>query len=1343
MATLGTFAAFSSRAFTGSGQFSLASVKFPTGGNYIIDDDGFGNRVHIFTSSGTFAIPSDAITSGSVSAQIFVVGGGGDAGGLPYYNTNGTINPDNAGGGGGGGSIVYASDYTMTRGMSFSVTVGAAGGTSIFEGLHAALGGGNGGTSDNFSRGEPGGRGGGGSWQNGRPSGPRASAGSDRHPGYKYGTSGTAAPANYSQISTPALGPAYTSNVSCTIPITYADSMHGVGNHQYGSSTGAPDATVPGLASDSPYGRSFRSRGGGGASWSGGWGGQGVLTNFFTANQATYEWFGAGGHGKPGFEYTSIGTYPNGQVWRDFGHSDDGTAYSSGFVASSTPADRKFLSSYQNQYVEDYRVAGHAGVGSGGGFFYSTPKYDNGQDGKIRIAYDLNAYPGGAPAASANIFGGTITTSANGRYRYHTWTADAERVGTSANSQTYYISGYRPYYYGNPNSFGTRTEWPLKSNPYGSVANTTPFYYYGDIPFVEGFFKYLVVAGGGARGRGASGTDAESTSYDEMHYGGGGAGGIKFGTFNRESRTPTVRNIETLNDNLGNTQSDGSSTRMYTDYFDYRPGYVEVRANSMLNQKLDNHLYDYVDMSINRDPNRDSRERNGRIRLKGNNANGSGQQVYLLRNVSDGTLDNGVWGNSTDGSESTMPHKDRAWFVFYSHGTSPGDPSNFFGESAIYLTNYDGYFYDNYFKVVISGTNNFESSIPGTGSAGNYVRSHTKGNWTGPALGAAPYWNGTISGAQRTSYFQANVPTGYHPATGEAYYNMVIVEQKLPKWNGQSSRWSNFMSNVVDKYGYGTGPNSDGHPGGATSNYNPTDVPAKVKGLQNVDNNWERSVNGINGSTVGAGNGDRITIQYVLQYGNDSTKRKFELRDGTSEGISVPAGWKIISNQSTHRSDTNMHNGTTECMTGTQYDTRIRLFTWALRKLVVRRIFVHDVQVGKGGGAGRISPWRYRSGGPSCLHRMDSDNPGERFAGGGGAGGHRGYIGTTTEGAAVDGQSVGDYYQGQSQQLRNDRAGQGYPEYGSNDFADSPWGASGGGAWRQTDQGTQATTRDSQPSSSYGGVSQGVEAYGGGGTGGGSVNTRGDSTIIFYGAPRNNFTSEGRKNNNGLNYNGNVSHGYGGRGGFGGLNNSYPWTYDVKSITCGPTTYYYSLYMDVYPHNANFAAGGGGGAQADGGNAQIALRYGGNGGDGYTSSITGIPIVYGYGGGAFGRLRNGTPGNSLPPNPTDQTAPVGAPAGAPLAPAYLPFGSGGGWSAGKQEGGGADGGDTKYYPGSGPWPASYTVNIGEDHMDAMRFWYTPSPSMPAPQKGDVGRPYGGKQGVVIVSYSKGPFIYPA
>jgi len=133
MATISTFAAFSSR---GYGSFTSGRVV-PTGGNYIIDNNGSGKRVHVFTSPGTFTIPAGAaVTTKFTSLEVLLVGGGGSA------------QDDNGGAGGGGGAVVYDSAFRIPKGYAVSVTVGSAGGVSKISGLNAAPGGGQGGAYD-------------------------------------------------------------------------------------------------------------------------------------------------------------------------------------------------------------------------------------------------------------------------------------------------------------------------------------------------------------------------------------------------------------------------------------------------------------------------------------------------------------------------------------------------------------------------------------------------------------------------------------------------------------------------------------------------------------------------------------------------------------------------------------------------------------------------------------------------------------------------------------------------------------------------------------------------------------------------------------------------------------------------------------------------------------------------------------------------------------------------------------------------------------------------------------------------------------------------------------------
>jgi len=128
-----------------------------TGGTITdITDGGVNYRVHTFTSSGTFDIPS-----GAISVDCLVVAGGG-AGGSPNFG--------NYGGGGGAGGLIFKPNHQLSQG-SYAVTVGLGGdGESNDEGDNSevfgftAIGGGRGGSNSISS--SDGGSGGGGGYNN-------------------------------------------------------------------------------------------------------------------------------------------------------------------------------------------------------------------------------------------------------------------------------------------------------------------------------------------------------------------------------------------------------------------------------------------------------------------------------------------------------------------------------------------------------------------------------------------------------------------------------------------------------------------------------------------------------------------------------------------------------------------------------------------------------------------------------------------------------------------------------------------------------------------------------------------------------------------------------------------------------------------------------------------------------------------------------------------------------------------------------------------------------------------------------------------------------------------------
>jgi autotransporter-associated beta strand protein len=134
-----------------------ASAVNATGGTVTTNGD---YRIHTFTASGTFSIPSSA------SADVLVVAGGGGGGGV------------NGGGGGGAGGLIYTQNVAISG--SYSITVGAGGagvtGTNGLNGSNSVFGsiiayGGGGGGGGAYVPGVSGGSGGGGALRNSQPGG--------------------------------------------------------------------------------------------------------------------------------------------------------------------------------------------------------------------------------------------------------------------------------------------------------------------------------------------------------------------------------------------------------------------------------------------------------------------------------------------------------------------------------------------------------------------------------------------------------------------------------------------------------------------------------------------------------------------------------------------------------------------------------------------------------------------------------------------------------------------------------------------------------------------------------------------------------------------------------------------------------------------------------------------------------------------------------------------------------------------------------------------------------------------------------------------------------------------
>jgi hypothetical protein len=125
--------------------------EYPIGGT--ITNSG-GYRTHTFTTDGTLVVP----TGFSGGAEVLVVGGGGGGG-------------SGRGGGGGAGGLLFNSNFTLTAGTTYTVTIGAGGaaetnGNNSVFGSIIANGGGRGGSHNGNSavatnNGQNGGSGGG------------------------------------------------------------------------------------------------------------------------------------------------------------------------------------------------------------------------------------------------------------------------------------------------------------------------------------------------------------------------------------------------------------------------------------------------------------------------------------------------------------------------------------------------------------------------------------------------------------------------------------------------------------------------------------------------------------------------------------------------------------------------------------------------------------------------------------------------------------------------------------------------------------------------------------------------------------------------------------------------------------------------------------------------------------------------------------------------------------------------------------------------------------------------------------------------------------------------------
>ena len=1365
MASISTFAAFSSRGYGFGGNNPI----FPTGGDYVIEDIVNNKRIHVFVNSGSFTVPTNIkSTIGKFfSAEVLVVGGGGGAGNGGSGDYSG-----GAGGGGAGGAVVYDSAYTMVSGKSFSVTVGGAGptnssgGKSMFEGLPTAGGGGSGGSGDNFSMGGSyGGPGGGGSWVNGQPGGQEFST---ANPGIKWGSAGPAAPAG-TYLATdltptfftagsgqPSLAPLPSPNNS-VVTIrrkgdVYGNARGGFGNYDAASS--APDSTK-GLAATGYYSSNgFRSRGGGGAGYSGGYGGQGILTDFIDGGDGTtWRWILGGGSGWLPSYYEDIRTAPGGYIWRDSGVKSDGTYLANSFV-QGVNVDRW---STDRLTINDTNLSPapwgskQNGYNEGGGGAGYPDRGNDGSDGKLVIRYDLDSFPGGAPSASANVFGGSITTSSNGRFRYHTFTVSADQ-GTSSNSMTRYISNsYRPRDTRNGNDATNEPAlWDQITTQFGgsSAANTDPFYYNGDVPSFS--YNVFMYGGGGASGTGPNGYD---TSYMP---GGGGAGGYQYLSLTSRSLTTNYKALEGLiSDDLARYANSGSNIqtndgdfgRLITDGMDLRPGWIEVYPNSRLNNKLEPKQYAYVQSGTNPvtyySPSAlgDSRERSFRIKMRGDNVNKPG----VVRRVYNTDLNASFFGNNDVGNGGGDSRK--YYYIYYTQTDNGNPPCQGGGWGDSFSTNaYDQYFYSGYNRVRIGRYSREDEETKIADTNGNDSGDGTENN-KDFTLGT---WTGAFDLSTGATSFSPGTATGTHPDTGETYYNCIRIDSALTKYENprgsDGSRGGNFKtsgyfwSKFWDKVtGYGSGKTQnvwDVNNGGSQNSPDVWDHGWRthyVANLTSVDHNNNRTIRfrqednrysnngiGLTGSGDTGRQGKFVTIFQIIQV-NPSTgfdipsTRKFREIETDSNDIdfTIDAGWRIIDG-STNSSQMAWIN--TENYFGgdraKQMRSYVQLYRKTLRNLIVKRYSVDDVQVGEGGWGDRnATPRRRRNGATTSYHPANSNDPGTGYrAYGGGAGGNLN---------------------------QNRGVGRDDSDFGG---VTNIIGSGGGSAFA-----FDINEADDAFSANEGGLnatgvsrSEATLAYHAGGAGGGSVSSSG---FTVGGATRSEWFTRGKTSRQRTGYQALADGYHGGRGYFGYNASAGNWLYfknnqnsDGTVQNYSGTDYYYYVTVNQFPYNASFAAGGGAGSTSSGSNGGNGSGgTGGAGGSGSTYSITGYSTVYANGGGGAGRFINGAPGNGQPADPSTQSVP----AGAPNAPAYLPYGSGGGVSAGFEEGNGAGGGARLYHPGSGPWPSAYPVSFGTAHMDTLRWKHA---DVPNEQRGNPGTAYSGKQGVVIISYNRSQFL---
>lgn len=97
----------------------------------LLGDVSLGNRFQIFSTNGTFTVPS------GISTIYITGGGGGGGGGAGAASSTGA----NSGGGGGAGAAINKSAFSVTPGATITITIGSAGSAGTFSGGGGGVGG--------------------------------------------------------------------------------------------------------------------------------------------------------------------------------------------------------------------------------------------------------------------------------------------------------------------------------------------------------------------------------------------------------------------------------------------------------------------------------------------------------------------------------------------------------------------------------------------------------------------------------------------------------------------------------------------------------------------------------------------------------------------------------------------------------------------------------------------------------------------------------------------------------------------------------------------------------------------------------------------------------------------------------------------------------------------------------------------------------------------------------------------------------------------------------------------------------------------------------------------------